>query len=149
MVDSLEAVVSEINSIDRHLSRRGFLGYAVLAGVVSPLRLDPDLRDFLRGMAESVVPKDALRQSGIDVVANIEHLLDRGSAGHRAKVLRLLAWARRISFLYGGPNLPVRGRGSRFVLVQKMSKALSALCLVAFWGDERALVLIDIPERTR
>jgi hypothetical protein len=30
-----------------------------------------------------------------------------------------------------------------------MSKALSALCLVAFWGDERSLVLIDRPEVDR
>ena len=49
---------------------------------------------------------------------------------------------------YGGPDIVVRARGSRFVLMQKMSKALAAICLVAFWGDERALALIDLPRGT-
>ena len=107
--------------------------------------LGADNRRFLRRVARTLIPDEALARTGIDVVANVEHLLNQGSAEHRAKVLRLLTWAERISFVYGGEKCAIRARGSRFVLVQKMAKALSSLCLVAFWADERALVLIDNP----
>jgi hypothetical protein len=141
----LEALVREIESIERQISRRRFLKLIAFSAMIPPIGLGADNRDFLRRMARTLIPDEALESTGIDVIANVEHLLEQGSAEHRAKVLRLLAWARRISFIYGGEKIAIRGRGSRFVLVQKMAKALSSLCLVAFWADERALRLIDKP----
>ncbi len=141
-MESLELIAQEIASLERHLSRRAFFGHALLAVGFTRLVLDHNDREFLGQVARTLIPAEALQQTGIDVVANIEYLLARGSAEHRAKVLRLLAWAKRVSFLYGGEQVALRARTSRFVLVQKMSKALSALCLVAFWGDERTLPLL-------
>lgn len=145
-MEPLEAVAREIDSIERHLSRRSFLFSLAFAAVALPrLTLDVKDREFLSRVAATLIPAEALKRTGIDVLANIDHMLERGSADHRRKVLRLLAWARRVSFLYGGERVALNARGSRFELVQKMGKALSSLCLVAFWGDERALALIDSP----
>jgi hypothetical protein len=41
--------------------------------------------------------------------------------------------------------MPVRARGSRFFIVKRLARAVSVMCLVAFWGDERTLRLIDNP----
>lgn len=141
-MEPLEIISQEIASLDRHLSRRTFFAHALFAVAFTPLVLNPNDKEFLGKVARTLIPAAALQQTGIDVVANIEYLLARSSAAHRAKVLRLLAWAKRVSFLYGNEQVAIRARSSRFVLVQKMSKALSALCLVAFWGDERALPLL-------
>jgi hypothetical protein len=146
-MEALETITLEIDSLERLLNRRAFLRYAALVAVVPRLALEQDDREFLRKVAATLIPAEALTRTGIEVVANIDRLLARGSAEHRAKVLRLVAWARRVSFLYGGEQIALRARGSRFTLVQKLGKALSALCLVAFWGDERALRLIAAPER--
>ncbi|MGH9838819.1 MAG: hypothetical protein ACREEM_08555, partial [Blastocatellia bacterium] len=133
----------------RQLSRRAFFWRAAVGGAMVRGGLAAGDREFLDAVAKTLIPAAALQQSGVDVVANIEHILARGSAEHRAKVFRLVAWARRVSFLYGGEQVALRARTSRFVLAQKMSRALSALCLVAFWGDERTLALIDASEATR
>ena len=146
-MEALETITLEIDSLERLLNRRAFLRYAAMAAVVPRLALDQDDREYLRKVAATLIPAEALSGTGIEVVANIDRLLARGSAEHRAKVLRLVAWARRVSFLYGGEQIALRARGSRFTLVQKLGNALSALCLVAFWGDERALRLIAAPER--
>jgi hypothetical protein len=143
-MEPLETLALEIASIERQLSRRTFLKLAALAAVPHPA-LDKGDLNFLRGVAATLISPEALARTGIDVLANIDHLLVRGSAEHRAKVMRLVAWARRISFIYGGENVAIRTRTSRFVLVQRMGKALSSLCLVAFWADERALQLIAVP----
>ena len=147
-MESLEQIALEIEAIERHLSRRHFLRLAAFVAVVPRLEIDTDLRKFVGQMAGRLFPEHAVSRTGIDIVANIDRLLAQGTASHREKVVRLLVWARRISFLYGGPDIVVRARGSRFVLMQKMSKALAAICLVAFWGDERALALIDLPRGT-
>ena len=144
-METLEPLIREIESIERQVSRRRFLKLIAFSVLIPPVGLGADNRQFLRRVARTLIPDEALARTGIDVVANVEHLLNRGSAEHRAKVLRLLTWAERISFIYGGEKCAIRARGSRFVLVQKMAKALSSLCLVAFWADERALVLIDNP----
>ena len=144
-MESFDSVIFEVDAFDRHLSRRSFLGAMAFAGIATRLTLDGDDREFLRRVAGTLIPPAALARTGIDVLANIDHLLARGSAEHRAKALRLIAWARRVSFLYGGERVALRSRGSRFALVQKMGKALSSICLVAFWGDERALPLIEAP----
>jgi hypothetical protein len=123
-----------------------FLRFALTAAAPR-LQLGQDDRDFLRQVAATLIPPQALTGTGIDDVGNIDRLLARGSAEHRAKVLRLIAWARRVSFLYGGEQIALRARGSRFALIQRLAKALAALCLAAFWGDERALQLINSPER--
>lgn len=146
-MEPLEAIVGEVDSIERHLSRRGFLALALFAAVAPRLDFGRKDREFVRLLAASLIPAEALSRTGIDVAANVEHLLARGGAEQRRKILRLLAWSRRVSFLYGGERVAVDARGSRFELVQKMGKALSSLCLVAFWGDERALALIDTPGR--
>ena len=146
-MEPLEIVTRDIDSFERQIGRRKFLGYTALVIVTPHVELDGGDREFLRKVAATLIPRQALSETGIDIVANIDHLLARGSAEHRAKVRRLIAWARRVSFLYGSENVAIRARGSRFALMQKMSKALSSLCLVAFWGDERAMRLIDGPER--
>ncbi|HYE14493.1 MAG TPA: hypothetical protein VD968_08655 [Pyrinomonadaceae bacterium] len=143
-MEGLEAVAREVESAERHLSRRGFLFSLAFAAVALPrLTLDRKDKEFINRVAATLIPAEALRQTGIDVLANVEHMLAQGSADHRRKVLRLLAWSRRVAFLYGGDRVALGARGSRFEVMQKMGKALSSLCLVAFWGDERALSLID------
>jgi hypothetical protein len=148
-MELFDNLTAELDSLDRHLSRRKFLRFIVFASAPLQLTLDDDHHDFLRKIAATLIPPQAFSETGIDVVANIEHLLQRGSLEHRAKILLLLTWSRRVSFLYGGEQVARRARTSRFVLAQKMSKALSVLCLVAFWGDERALRLIEAPETQR
>ena len=148
-MESFEVFTQQLDDFDRHLSRRAFFLHAALAVPLTQGALAADDRTFLAQVAQTLIPAEALRQSGVDVVTNVEHILARGSAEHRAKVRRLLAWARRVSFLYGGEQVALRARNSRFVLVQKMSRALSALCLVAFWGDERTLALLANGEAAR
>lgn len=148
-MDFDDTLNAELDSIDRYLSRRGFLKIFVYAAAPLHGNFDGGDREFLRKLASTLIPSEALSRTGIDICANIEHLLERGSAEQRAKVMRLLTLSRRISFLYDGQNIVHRAGTSRFVLIQKMSKALSALCLLAFWGDERALQLIEAPEAKR
>jgi hypothetical protein len=140
----LDHVLLEIDGLDRYLSRRSFLKAAALLPVL-PRTLSSDDRRFLEEAVRVVVPAPALKATGIDVVGNIEHMLDRASADHRARVLRVLHWARRLSFLYGGGAMPLRARVSRFFIVRRLARAVSVICLVAFWGDERTLALIDNP----
>ena len=148
-MESFAAFTQQLDGFDQQLSRRAFFLHALVAVSFTKGALSVDDRAFLDKVARTLIPADVLRQSDVDVVANIEHILARGSAEHRAKVRRLVAWARRVSFLYGGEQVALRARTSRFVLVQKMSRALSALCLVAFWGDERTLALLDSKEEAR
>lgn len=140
----LDHVLIEIDGLDRYLSRRGFLKAAALLPVL-PRGFSADDRRFLEGAARVVLPSSATNATGVDVVANIEHLLARANADHRARVMRALGWARRISFLYGGAAMPLRARGSHFFIVRRLARAVSVMCLVAFWGDERTLSLIDDP----
>lgn len=140
----LEALLLEIDAVDRCLSRRAFLKAAALVPVL-PGAFSPDDRDFMAGAATALLPADTVASAGVDVAANIEHLLRRTSADHRRRVLRALRWARRISFLYGGHLMPLRARGSRFLIVRRLARAVSVACLVAFWGDERTLTLIQDP----
>lgn len=142
VMDSLESIVREIDTVERNLNRRGFLKSLAFVTVRPRFSLDSNDREFLRKVAATLIPARALGATGIDVVANIDHLLRKGSAGHWVKVLRFLSWCRRVSFLYGGDQIALRARRSRFHLPQKMGKALASLCLIAFWGDERALTLI-------
>jgi hypothetical protein len=148
-MDIYDTLYAELDSIERHLSRRRFLKVVVYAAVPLHLALDGGDRDFLGKVAATLLPPEAISSTGINLAVNIEYLLNRGGAEHRAKVMRLVTWSRRVSFLYGGHQVARRASTSRFVLIQKMSKALSALCLVAFWGDERALQLIESPEEKR
>ena len=140
----LDHVLLEIDGLDRYLSRRRFLKAAALLPVL-PRTFSSDDRRFLEQAVRAVVPASVLKTMEIDVVHNIEHMLGRTNADHRARVLRVLGWARRISFLYGGGAMPIRARGSRFFIVRRLARAVSVICLVAFWGDERTLSLIDNP----
>lgn len=148
-MEAFDQFTPQLEAFDRHLSRRAFFLHTVAAVGFTSATLAADDRAFLDQVARTLIPAEVMRQSGVDVVANIEHILARGSAEHRAKIRRLLVWARRVSFLYGGEQVALRARKSRFALVQKMSRALSALCLVAFWGDERTLALLAAPEVKR
>jgi hypothetical protein len=114
----------------------------------TPLRLSAADGRFLRAVTRSLVTPAAYDAAHIDIVANLERLLERANDTNRANVLRLVRWCRRIAFVYGGPLLPARAAGSRFVPVQKLARALSSLCLLAFWGDEASFALIESPERT-
>lgn len=148
-MEAMETIVSEIDLIGRRLNRRGFLKVAALAAVAPRVSLDDDDQEFLRKVAARLIPAEALASTGIDVVANIDRLLRQGSAEHRKKVLRFVPWARRASFLYGGDKVATGAQGSRFTLMRRMGRVLASLCLLAFWSDDRALRLIDVPGTNR
>lgn len=144
-MDSFETVIVELEAVERQLSRRGFLELATFIAVVPTPTLSTDNAAFLRAVAATLLPSHLLRDSGIDVVENFERLLRGTRHDHRVRLLRLVTWARRMSFLHGGDQIAIRARGSRFVLVRKLGKVLSSLCLVAFWGDPRSLRYVDAP----
>lgn len=116
--------------------------------VVPGISLDKDDTRFLQKVAATLIPADALASTGINVAENVDRLLANGSAEHRQRVIRFLTWSQRASVLYGGEKVAINARGSRFMLIRKMARTLSSLCVIAFWADERALKLIDRPEVT-
>ena len=118
----------------------------MLVAVAAKTSLAKDDRQFIDAVAATLIPAAALQSTGINVGQNVNHLLRSGSADHRRKVTRFLAWSQRASILYGGEKVALNARGSRFMLVRKMGRTLSSLCLIAFWADERALKLIDDAE---
>ena len=144
-MNSLETVIVELEAAERELSRRGFLKLVAFAAAVPTPNLTADNGAFLRAVSATLLPPALLHDSGIDIVANLQRLLRTTRPEHRVRLLRLVTWARRISFLYGGEQIAIRSRGSRFVLVRKLGKALSSVCLVAFWGDSRALRYVNVP----
>jgi hypothetical protein len=142
----LEQILQEITAFENQLSRRSFMKSAALLVAVPDLRLGLDDRKFLDRVAATLLPADALRSTGISVAENVAHLLDQGSTAHREKVLKFLSWSQRAAIFYGGDKVALNARGSRFMLVRKMGRTLSSLCLIAFWADERALKLIFDPD---
>jgi hypothetical protein len=112
-----------------------------------PRLSDADGR-FLRGVTRVLVTPAVYDAAHIDIVANLERVMERANDANRANVLRLVRWCRRIACVYGGPLLPARGAASSVVVVQRLARALSSLCLLAFWGDDAALALMDSPDRT-
>ena len=142
-MEPLEHILQEITAFETQLSRRSFIGAALLVAVASKTSLANDDRRFIDAVAATLIPATALQSTGINVGQNIDYLLSKGSADHRQKVTRFLAWSQRASILYGGDKVALNARGSRFMLVRKMGRTLSSLCLIAFWADERALKLID------
>jgi hypothetical protein len=145
-MERLEQILQEITAFETQLSRRSFIGAALLIAVVPSVSLGKDDQRFLDAVAATLIPATVLQSTGINVSQNVEHLLRSGSADHRRKVTRFLAWSQRASILYGGEKVALNARGSRFMLVRKMGRTLSALCLIAFWADERALKLINDAE---
>jgi len=139
----LEQILQEITTFETQLSRRRFIGVALLIAVVPGNSLSKDEQRFVDAVAATLIPATALQSTGINVGQNVDHLLRSGSADHRRKVTRFLAWSQRASIFYGGENVALNARGSRFMLVRKMGRTLSSLCLIAFWADERAQKLID------
>lgn len=142
-MEPLEQILQEITAFETQLSRRRFIAAAVLVSLVPAISLSKDDQKFIDAVAATLLPAIALQRTGINVGQNLDHMLRSGSADHRRKVARFLAWAQRASILYGGDKVALNARGSRFILVQKMGRTLSSLCLIAFWADERALGLID------
>jgi hypothetical protein len=142
----LEQILQEITAFETQLSRRSFITAALLIAVAPNISLGKDDQRFIDAVAATLIPAAALQSTGINVGENVERLLRNGSTDHRRKVTRFLAWSQRASILYGGEKVALNARGSRFMLVRKMGRTLSSLCLVAFWADERALKLIDDPE---
>jgi hypothetical protein len=145
-MEALEEILQEITAFESHLSRRRFIGAALLIAVASKTSLAKDDQRFIDAVAATLIPATVLQSTGINVGQNVDHLLRNGSADHRRKVTRFLAWSQRASILYGGEKVALNARGSRFMLVRKMGRTLSSLCLIAFWADERALKLIDDAE---
>lgn len=145
-MEALEQILQEITAFETHLSRRSFIGAALLIAVVSKTSLAKADQRFIDAVAATLIPAAALQSTGINVGQNVDHLLRSGSVDHRRKVARFLAWSQRASILYGGERVALNARGSRFMLVRKMGRTLSSLCLIAFWADERALKLIDDAE---
>jgi len=146
-MEPLEEILKEITAFDTQFSRRTFIGAALLIAVASKTSLANDDKKFVDSVAATLIPASALQSTGINVGQNVDHLLRSGSADHRRKVTRFLAWSQRASILYGGEKVALNARGSRFMLVRKMGRTLSSLCLIAFWADERALKLIDDAEK--
>ncbi|MEA2205237.1 MAG: hypothetical protein QOE77_2013 [Blastocatellia bacterium] len=142
-MDPLENIVQEITAFENHLNRRTFLGMASLIFILPRVSTGTDDHKFLSRVAATLIPAAAIADTGIDVAANVEYLLQQGSFEHREKVLRFLSWSRRASIVYGGDRVAINARGSRFILVRKMGRTLSSLCLIAFWADERSLKLIS------
>lgn len=145
-MEPLEQILKEITAFETQLSRRSFIGAALLITVAPSLSLGKDDQRFIDAVAATLIPAKALQSTGINVGQNVDHLLRNGSEDHRKKVTRFLAWSQRASILYGGEKVALNARGSRFMLVRKMGRTLSSLCLIAFWADERALKLVDMPE---
>jgi len=145
-MEPLEHILQEITAFETQLSRRSFISAALMIAVASKTSLGNDDRRFIDAVAATLIPATALQSTGINVGQNIDYLLSKGNADHRQKVTRFLAWSQRASILYGGEKVALNARGSRFMLVRKMGRTLSSLCLVAFWADERALKLIDDAE---
>lgn len=145
-MEPLEEILKEITAFETQLSRRSFIGTALLIAVVPNISLGKNDQRFLDAVAATLIPATALESTGINVAENVEHLLRNGSADHRRKVTRFLTWAQRASILYGDEKVALKARGSRFMLVRKMGRTLSSLCLIAFWADERALKLINDAE---
>jgi hypothetical protein len=145
-MEPLEQILQEITAFESHLSRRSFIGAALLIAVAPSITLAKDDQRFIDAVAATLIPAAALESTGINVGQNVDHLLRSGSDDHRRKVTRFLAWSQRASILYGGEKVALNARGSRFMLVRKMGRTLSSLCLIAFWADERALKLIDEAE---
>ena len=145
-MEALEQILQEVTAFETHLSRRSFIGAALLIVVASKTSLAKDDQRFIDAVAATLIPASALQSTGINVGQNVDHLLRNGSEDHRRKVTRFLAWSQRASILYGGEKVALNARGSRFMLVRKMGRTLSSLCLIAFWADERALKLIDDTE---
>jgi len=145
-MEALEQVLQEVTAFETHLSRRRFIGAALLIAVASKTSLAKDDQRFIDAVAATLIPAGALQSTGINVGQNVDHLLQNGSEAHRRKVTRFIAWSQRASILYGGEKVALNARGSRFMLVRKMGRTLSSLCLIAFWADERALKLIDDAE---
>ena len=137
-MESLEQILREITAFETHLSRRSFIGAALLIAVTSKSSLAKEDRRFIDAVAATLIPATALERTGIDVGQNVDHLLRNGT--------RFLAWSQRASILYGGEKVALNARGSRFMLMRKMGRTLSSLCLIAFWADERALKLIEDAE---
>jgi hypothetical protein len=144
----IETVLTEIDALERDLTRRTFLTTLGAAFVAPSGALDQDDERFFRRVTATLVPGDALRGTGIDPVENLRRLLDRTRTDQRERIGRLVTGVRRVSFLYGGDQVAVRGRRSRFVLMQKAARALSSLCLLCVWGDPRSMRLIDDPGPT-
>ena len=145
-MEPLEQILQEIKAFETQLSRRTFIGAALLIAVASEVSLAKDDQRFIDAVAATLIPSTALQNTGIRVSENVDHLLRSGSIDHRRRVTRFIAWSQRASILYGGEKVALNARGSRFMLVRKMGRALSSLCLIAFWADERALKLIDQTE---
>ena len=145
-MEPLEQILQEITAFETQLSRRSFIGAALLITVSPSISLGKDDQRFIDAVAATLIPAKALQSTGINVGQNVDHLLRNGSEDHRKKVTRFLAWSQRASILYGGEKVALNARGSRFMLVRKMGRTLSSLCLIAFWADERALKLVDAPE---
>jgi hypothetical protein len=143
----IETVLAEVDAVSRDLNRRAFLKTIGAAFVVPTGTLEPDDERFFRAVTGTLVSPALLRQTGIDPVANLRHLLERSRADHRERLGTLIRGVRRVSFLYGGPQVALHGRASRFLLMQKASRALASLCLLSVWGDSRSLALIDDPRR--
>jgi hypothetical protein len=143
----LEQILQEITAFENQLSRRSFIKSAAFLVAAPNIDLQLDDRKFLDRVAVTLLPPKVLENTGICVADNVAYLLNQGSPEHRAKVLRFLSWSQRASILYGGEKVAINARGSRFMLVRKMGRTLSSLCLIAFWADERAMKLIDDPEK--
>ena len=141
----IETVLTEIDAVGRDLNRRTFLKGVAAAFVVPSGPLAEDDERFFRRVTATLVPEVDLRRTGIDPVGNLRRLLQRTRADHRQRINALISGVRRVSFLYGGEQVVLRGRTSRFVLMQKASRALASLCLLCVWGDPRSFALVDDP----
>jgi hypothetical protein len=99
------------------LNRRTFVNGVAATFVMPSAPFGEDDERFFRRVTATLITASDLRRTGIDPVENLRHLLERTQASHRQRISRLISGVRRVSFLYGGAQVALRGRTSRFELM--------------------------------
>ena len=77
-MEPLEQILQEINAFETQLTRRSFIGAALLVAVAPRISLAKDDRQFIDAVAATLIPAAALHTTGISVGQNVEHLLRAG-----------------------------------------------------------------------
>ena len=71
-MEPLEEILQEITSFENQLSRRSFIGAALLIAVAADVSLGKDDKRFIDAVAATLIPTMALQSTGINVSQNID-----------------------------------------------------------------------------
>ena len=91
-MEPLEHILQEITAFETQLSRRSFIGAALLIAVASNISLGKDDRRFIDAVAATLIPAAALQSTGINVGQNVDYLFNArqrrsSSKGHPVSCL--------------------------------------------------------------